>query len=640
MKKVLSVFISIIILVLALNFQLPVSASEQEGITIDRGDELVVSKILEETVSTIEATIFFEQTKGEYDLGGIILGTLDAESGFSVSVESGGTPRIVLRGGGVTVAKTFSSAKLYTGRWMHLAFVIDRSLNEIRLYLDGELCDTLQKPIPDFTSALPLIIGGDNEKNYERSFSGRLKNCGIYSDVRPAEKIKTDMQALSTENAIAVWDFSVSQESFADLSLKGYDANKSGKWFATKEPVTDFDYSMVLVGDTQKVTYFAPDKLHYLYDWILDNKESKKIAYVMGLGDITDNNTETEWLRAKAQISRLDNVVPYSLIRGNHDGKTAFNKHFNTAPYNTSYQGSFDHTILNTCRKLTIGTRKYLMLALDYGPSEEVIAWADNIIKNHPDHNVIITTHVNIGNNGAYLIGGSSYYGGITDPDVLWDKLIRKHANISMVICGHASSHKVVVNQKAGDNGNIVTEMLVDHQHIDLSLNGIGMAVTLHFKNGSDKVVVETFSTIRNKYYLVDNQFEMTVHTIEAGTYSEEGLDQTLTIPPAPPPSDTEETSSEVLITDEVSSAITESFEEVSSEIIETSSEPVSSEEISSEIASIETESEPNALSSEISSSVKQNNKGRKILFIILIPAVLLIAGAAAVTIILKNKER
>ena len=74
MKKVLSVFISIIILALALNFQLPVSATEPEGIIIDRGDELVVSKALEETVSTIEATVFFDQNKGEYDLGGIILG--------------------------------------------------------------------------------------------------------------------------------------------------------------------------------------------------------------------------------------------------------------------------------------------------------------------------------------------------------------------------------------------------------------------------------------------------------------------------------------------------------------------------------------------------------------------------------------
>ncbi|MBQ1263229.1 MAG: metallophosphoesterase, partial [Oscillospiraceae bacterium] len=491
---------------------------------------------------------------------------------------------------------------VYTGKWVHVAVVIDRAANQLRLYLDGELAGAVSKEIPQFNMDKKLVIGNDNNRALRKIFSGRMKNCAIYSDVRSAETIKNDMQNLSLDNAIAAWSFDSVKESYDDLSGNGYTAGPNGKWLATKEEITDFDYSMVVVGDTQIVTYLYPNELHTIYDWIIDKKESKKIAYVMGLGDITDRNTDKEWKLAYEQISRLNGVLPYSLVRGNHDFIDGFEKTFNTAPYNTSYQGSYDHTPLNTCRRINVGKRKYLIFVLDIGPSDEVLNWADKIIANHPDHNVIITTHVYLGADGKHIPDGATKYKGINDPDDMWEKLIKKHHNISMVICGHAPSEKVVVNERVGDKGNVVTEMLIDHQDVDNSLRGVGVVVTLHFKNGSDKVIVETYSTIRGKYYLPENQFEMTVNTIEAGTYSEAGLDQALTIPNPPPPSDESQdtTSSEVIIEDE----------DVSSEQTIVSSEPIDSDKTSSKEQSTSSEptsSEPET-SSEASSEVSSEN--------------------------------
>ena len=585
-----------------------VRASGEEGIVLKCDDELVVSQSLEnETISTIESTIFFPADTGSYTVGGIILGNYNTEGGFSISVESMGNIRVAFEGGGKMLAKTFSNVSVYTGKWVHIAVVLDRALNEVRLYVDGELAGSVSKDIPEFNMTNKLIIGNDNNKDLRKTFEGKIKSCAIYSDVRTAETIKNDMQSISLVNAVAAWNFDGIKESYDDLSGNGYTAGPNGKWLATKEPVTDFDYSMVLVGDTQIVTYLYPDDLHNVYDWIIDNKESKKIAYVMGLGDITDRNTDKEWTLAYEQISRLNGVVPYSLVRGNHDGADGMEKTFNTAPYKTSYQGSYDHTILNTCRRINVGKRKYLIFALDIGPSDDVLNWADKIIANHPDHNVIITTHIYLGTNGQQIPDGATKYKGVNDPDDMWEKLIKKHHNISMVICGHAPSEKVVVNERVGDKGNVVTEMLVDHQGVDNSLRGVGVVVTLHFKNGSDKVVVETYSTIRGKYYLPENQFEMTVNTIEAGTYSEEGLDQALTIPNPPPPSekpDNDTTSSEIIIEDE----------EVSSEQTMVSSEPTSSEEIttsSEEESSCLSEpesSEPSETSSENTSDISSSN--------------------------------
>lgn len=625
-----------------------VRANGEQGIILKSDDELVVSKPFEQTISTIETTIYFPADTGSYSVGGIILGNYDSEGGFSISVESMGNIRVALVGGGSMLAKTFSEVNVYTGKWVHVAVVIDRAASELRLYIDGELVGSVSKEIPEFNMDKNLVIGNDNNKALRKIFSGRIKNCAIYSDVRSAETIKNDMQSISLVNAVAAWNFDGVKESYEDLSGNGYTAGPNGKWLATKEEITDFDYSMVIVGDTQIVTYLYPDDLHTIYDWIIDNKESKKIAYVMGLGDITDRNTDKEWALAYEQISRLNGVLPYSLVRGNHDGAGGMEKTFNTAPYNTSYQGSYDHTILNTCRRINVGKRKYLIFALDIGPSDEVLSWADKIIANHPDHNVIITTHVYMGTGGDHISNGGTFYGGVNNPDAVWDKLIRKHHNISMVICGHIPSEKVVVHERIGDKGNVVTEILVDHQGVDNSLRGVGVVVTLHFKNGSDKVVVETFSTIRGKYYLPENQFEMTVNTIEAGTYSEEGLDQALTIPSPPPPSeepDDDATSSEVIIED-VSSEQTivtsgptssdktsskeqgTSFEPTSSEIEETSSEA------SSEVSSDNTSS---VISSDAQTTPKDKGNSTALIIILCSLAVVLPSGAFVVYLLIKK---
>ena len=629
MKKVLALFMTAVFLVLALNFTLPALATGNEGIKILGGDEPVVYKVLEETVSTIEAKVRFDANKGQYDSGGIIFGNLDGEKGFNISIEGGGCPRITLMGTDGSLSKTFSGVSVFTGDWVHIAFVLDKAAGETSLYINGEFCEKYNKAIPEFSTTSPIVFSNDSVKTTSKRFSGKIKNCALYSDVRSAQTIKSDAQALSLENAIAVWEFAEVKKLYEDLALKGYDAKVHDKWLETKEPVTDFDYSMVLMGDIQYMTYNFPDNLHRIFDWIIDNKESKKIGYVIGLGDITDRDTRREWELAKSQFSRLDSVVPYSIVRGNHDGKALIDEYFNTAPYNTSYQGSYDHTMLNTCRKFVLGTRKYLLFALDYSLDDNVIAWADKIIKNHPDHNVILTSHIYLKPSGEYNSGQVARWGGTIEPEELWDKLVKKHKNITLFISGHTSSEHPTVSKRTGDNGNTVTQMLVDYQDMDYHWGEIGMLVTLHFKNGSDKVAVEVYSTVREKYFRADNQFELQIDTIEAGTFSEEGLDQTLSIPAPPTPEgeNNNQTSSNV-------------SSEVSSKAESTQNENVSSELSSTENESSQTESEDNAVSSDLSSALSVSDKKGGGAVMIIAVVILLVAGLSAAAIVIYKKKQ
>ena len=49
------------------------------------------------------------------------------------------------------------------------------------------------------------------------------------------------------------------------------------------------------------------------------------------------------------------------------------------------------------------GGREYLIFSLGYAPSKEAIDWAENIIKNNPDKNVILTAHAFMYWDGTHL---------------------------------------------------------------------------------------------------------------------------------------------------------------------------------------------------------------------------------------------
>ena len=131
---------------------------------------------------------------------------------------------------------------------------------------------------------------------------------------------------------------------------------------------TDYDYSFAVVGDTQKlVAHYAnklvlergdADEIKYkynydvheypendtfvkVYDYILNNADSKNIAHVFGLGDITERASVWEWVQkgcpyapdeefsiAVEQFMRMKAAgIDFSLVRGNHESWDTYNKY-------------------------------------------------------------------------------------------------------------------------------------------------------------------------------------------------------------------------------------------------------------------------------------------------------------------------
>ena len=149
-------------------------------------------------------------------------------------------------------------------------------------------------------------------------------------------------------------------------------ADYSGLFDTEYTQTVDSAFTFAFVGDTQKVAYFAPEKMSIIYDWIVENAEAKNLKFVAGLGDITDNTEKYEWEAAISAIQKLDGVVPYSLVRGNHDGVFQFVKYVNYEAYTKQLAGMYKN-VMNTYHLVIVGTLKYLFLNLDHGPSDDVL---------------------------------------------------------------------------------------------------------------------------------------------------------------------------------------------------------------------------------------------------------------------------
>ena len=295
----------------------------------------------------------------------------------------------------------------------------------------------------------------------------------------------------------------------------------SGLWIKSNAPLKSYDYSFAVIGDTQMITRYYPDKLSCIYDWIVNNTKSKKIKYVFGLGDITDSNSKEEWAIAKREIGKLDGIVAYSLVRGNHDSVGRFNTTFGkNSSYLKEIDGSYDNTVNNTYNIFTAGDTDYLALNLDYCLDENVLMWAEEVVSTHPNHNVIVTIHTYLTKDGTTLdskdLNTPTSYGANYNGEDLWNKLISRHKNIVMILSGHISSGRIILSQAKGLNGNIVSQLLIDPQGLDFNKTiGATGLVAMFYISDNGTVQIEYYSTVKDKYYMKDNQFTFQLSKVE-----------------------------------------------------------------------------------------------------------------------------
>ena len=535
--KLASLFLAIV-LIMSCFACLPVTAAGY-GTSFDNYHIYSTAEPQKEFPLTMEATIYFPSGTDPTVDSGVILSNYKDEktSSFCLEIKKGGIPVLTLLDNFKnTYTYVFSNVNVDTGKVLHRAIAMDTTASTITCYINGEVAQTLKQRIPSpLTDTLKSItcIGGDNRLESAKAistyndhyFQGKMQNVAMYSDTRTADEIKKDYTGKSydTDNLIGFYEITDNAEKFSDKNGKGPDFNMRYSWAVNPPEVENYDFSFAVVGDTQILVRDTPEKFEDMYDWIINNIESKKIEYVIGLGDITDKDSNIEWGKAREQIMRLNNVVPYTIVRGNHDSKSKYTNYFKYKEFGeVTSDGSFDETMLNTYKKFEIQGNKYMLLNLDVGmdytqkDADKVLAWANQIVAENADYNVIITTHIYLDGKGELVKQSENpdrygFYGG----EEIWDKLVRKHANISMVLSGHVDHDHIGFSQKKGDNGNTVTQIMVDPQGVDGELGGLGMVAMFYFSNHGKQLDVRYYSTAYDKYFSPKSQISAKIDLLD-----------------------------------------------------------------------------------------------------------------------------
>lgn len=272
-------------------------------------------------------------------------------------------------------------------------------------------------------------------------------------------------------------------------------------------------FSIVILPDTQKYTIGGRhgDIFAGQTEWVTGNAEALNLKFVIHEGDVVETpDAEDQWKLADKVFAALDGKVPYTISVGNHDmdvgkrDKSHFNRYFPASRFEAQagYGGHMETMPANRYHLLQAGGMRFLILSLEYQPPSEVLAWANDVVADHPNERVIVNTHSFLNVNERNEVGEN-----------VWNEFVRKHPNIFLVVSGHLS-----VGRRAdkGDHGNTVHQVLANYQ--GHRRGGNGWLRVLRFHPDEDRIEVSTFSTVLQRFMgpgdpkwsrLEDNAFDL-----------------------------------------------------------------------------------------------------------------------------------
>lgn len=311
--------------------------------------------------------------------------------------------------------------------------------------------------------------------------------------------------------------------------------------------VTPGSFTVAFLGDTQNYSSGNPAIFSQVTQWVADNKAARNIQFLVQDGDIVNGgNSTTQWNNARAALENLDGVVPYAVVRGNHDIGSQFDLASRFGPGSPySQQPTFvDHYEVpgqptwdsrNSVHKFEANGQKIMVLTIDVSAGDDVVEWANGVIAANRDHRVILDTH-------AYLYDGGERFNHAPDPEnpgfshdqsrdqllrpgfasdavfngvryggqdaeTLWNNLVSKHSNVSLFVSGHQFEDfdEFKYHLEKGDYGNSVYEMLVDPQH--LANGGNGWIRLLEFDADGQTVHVKTYSPFLDQWDTASDNF-------------------------------------------------------------------------------------------------------------------------------------
>lgn len=300
---------------------------------------------------------------------------------------------------------------------------------------------------------------------------------------------------------------------------------------AELDKVMPGSWSIAVLPDTQVYAESYPGVFDAQTAWIRHNATNRNLKYVLHLGDITNRNTPEQWENAYNSMKLLHGEVSYALAPGNHDfgpggnaatRDTYLNQYFNPKEYvaqNPNIELFEPNKIDNSAHRFEAGGRKWIIIALEWAPRDEAVAWANQTMAKYPDHIGILITH-------AYMFSDSTRYdwskgrqswnphgyqtpGTKNDGEQLWQKLVSRH-RFALTLNGHVLNDGTGFLVTQDRLGRDVPQILANYQM--RPMGGSGYLRILEFQPDGQTVRMKAYSPIYDRYIpRPDHSFEFKI---------------------------------------------------------------------------------------------------------------------------------
>lgn len=284
----------------------------------------------------------------------------------------------------------------------------------------------------------------------------------------------------------------------SNLSVSFYGRLKNG--------LAGEDFTLIAIPDPQYYASTYPSIYDDQMNWVVANKTTSNIPYVISLGDNVDDASSTaQWdIAAAAWDILTTGGLPYGMEVGNHDGGPSntgnFNAYFGSRiasqlTYGGRY-GTSDYD--NTYATFSAGGMDFIVLYIEYdtgmtSTSDPVLVWADGILQANPTRRAIVVTHDLLSGNN-FTSQGSAIY-----------NALKANSNLFLMLGGHLDT----TGQRSDVyNGHTVYSLRSDYQFVDSQQSGY--LRIMRFSPVDNTIYVTTYSPTQDAS-LTDtaNQFNL-----------------------------------------------------------------------------------------------------------------------------------
>lgn len=308
------------------------------------------------------------------------------------------------------------------------------------------------------------------------------------------------------------------------ITAKDADNTKLRVRIYGRKKVTTDKFTVVLIPDTQFYTAEPQGKNggnNFMFksqtSWIVNNRVSKNIPFVGGLGDCVENGDtyEVEWKRVDTAIRTLENPattglpdgIPYTVAVGNHDQTangdplgttTLYNQYFGASRFaGRAYYGGHAGTSEDNHYELFSASGiDFLVISPEYDLTTNfkisggALDWMENVVKLYPKRKVIVLSHALLDLNANFSAQGAAIY-----------SRLKIYPNFFLMVGGHFKSDNTGAGESRRSdtlNGYVVHTITQNYQ---ARVNGgAGMLRTYEFNPQNNSIAIQSYSPYTNTF--------------------------------------------------------------------------------------------------------------------------------------------